>query len=112
MLMTEFKGLCKVQQQRVEANLITQLTANKFHRLYRYMELFNATIYKTNDVSLTMLDSTYIEKLYLFPLNNTDCHHNGAINLLSCLRMFAIKCKKKKWLRDNPFDDFNMKEPF
>ena len=110
MLIEEFKALCEVQQQRATAKLITQLTANKYYRMCRYMELFNATSFKAKDVSLSVLDNDYIEKLYLFILNNTDCHHNGAVNLLSCLRTFVIKCKKKKWLSADPFEGFNMKE--
>lgn len=110
MILEEYHELCDHVQQRASAGLVTQITANKYSRLYRYLKLYHFKKFGTEDVSLFRLDNEYIEQLYLFLLNNTECHHNGAINILSCLRTFVIKCKKKKWLIDDPFESFKMKE--
>ncbi|WP_418673453.1 phage integrase SAM-like domain-containing protein [Alistipes putredinis] len=41
----------------------------------------------------------------------THCaHHNGAINILDCLRNFILYCLRNEWIEKNPFKNYKLKE--
>ena len=88
---------------------ITQLTANKYHRLYRYLKEYTTERYKKDDLPLTAVDYAYIDGLNTFMQTAHDCKNNGAVNLLCCLKNFMLYALRNEWIEKNPFQHYKMK---
>ena len=60
MVLAEFGKYCEKRQQEVGTR-ITQLTANKYHRLLRYMTEYIRDIYHKEDLPLETIDYAYVD---------------------------------------------------
>ena len=84
MFLVEFSKYCDKRQREVGIRL-TQLTANKYHRLLRYMTEYTREQYRKDDLPLDAIDYAYIDGLNTFMQTAHNCKNNGAVNLLCCL---------------------------
>lgn len=65
MFLAEFAKYCDKRQGEVGVR-ITQLTANKYHILLRYMREYTAEKYRKEDILLTAVTYEYIDGLNIF----------------------------------------------
>lgn len=89
---------------------ITQLTSNKYYRLCRYLHEYTRLEYKKEDIRLTEVTYGYLDGFNTFLQTAHRCHHNGAINILDCLRNFILYCLRNEWIEKNPFKNYKLKE--
>ncbi len=108
MFLTEFSKYCDKRQKEVGIR-ITQLTANKYHRLLRYMAEYVASTYNKKDIPLDMVGYEYIDGLNTFMQTAYSCKNNGAVNLLCCLKNFILYAIRNEWIEKNPFRYYKMK---
>ena len=106
--LSEFGQYCEKRQGEVGVR-ITQLTANKYHRLYRYLKEYMTERYKKDDLPLTAVDYAYIDGLNTFMQTAHNCKNNGAVNLLCCLKNFMLYTIRNEWIEKNPFQHYKMK---
>lgn len=88
MFLVEFSKYCDKRQREVGIRL-TQLTANKYHRLLRYMTEYMREQYRKDDLPLDAIDYAYIDGLNTFMQTAHNCKNNGAVNLLCCLKTLS-----------------------
>ena len=108
MVLAEFGKYCEKRQQEVGTR-ITQLTANKYHRLLRYMIEYIRDIYHKEDLPLETVDYAYVDGLNTYMQTAYNCHNNGAVNLLCCLKNFLLYAVRNEWIEKNPFRYYKMK---
>lgn len=108
MFLVEFSKYCDKRQREVGIRL-TQLTANKYHRLLRYMTEYTREQYRKDDLPLDAIDYAYIDGLNTFMQTAHNCRNNGAVNLLCCLKNFILYAIRNEWLEKNPFRYYKMK---
>ena len=108
MFLVEFSKYCDKRQREVGIRL-TQLTANKYHRLLRYMTEYMREQYRKDDLPLDAIDYAYIDGLSTFMQTAHNCKNNGAVNLLCCLKNFILYAIRNEWLEKNPFRYYKMK---
>ncbi|WP_300191732.1 site-specific integrase [uncultured Alistipes sp.] len=108
MVLAEFGKYCEKRQQEVGTR-ITQLTANKYHRLLRYMTEYIRDTYHKEDLPLETVDYAYVDGLNTYMQTAYNCHNNGAINLLCCLKNFLLYAVRNEWIEKNPFRYYKMK---
>ena len=108
MFLVEFSKYCDKRQREVGIRL-TQLTANKYHRLLRYMTEYTREQYRKDDLPLDAIDYAYIDGLNTFMQTAHNCKNNGAVNLLCCLKNFILYAIRNEWLEKNPFRYYKMK---
>ncbi|WP_204246483.1 phage integrase SAM-like domain-containing protein, partial [Alistipes sp. An116] len=97
MVLAEFGKYCEKRQQEVGTR-ITQLTANKYHRLLRYMTEYIRDIYHKEDLPLETIDYAYVDGLNTYMQTAYNCHNNGAVNLLCCLKNFILYAIRNEWI--------------
>ena len=85
MFLAEFSKYCDKRQAEVGVR-ITQLSANKYHRLLRYMAEYTKEQNKKDDLPLDAVTYEYIDGLNTFMQTAHQCKNNGAVNLLCCLK--------------------------
>lgn len=108
MFLVELSKYCIKRQDEVGVR-ITQLTANKYHRMLRYLREYTAMKYSSEDVRLTRVDYSYIDGFCTFLQTAHNCRNNGAINLLCCLKNFILFCERNEWIDKNPFKFYKMR---
>ena len=108
MFLAEFSKYCDKRQTEVGVR-ITQLTANKYHRLLRYMTEYTQEQYRKEDLPLDAVTYEYIDGLNTFMQTAHQCKNNGAINLLCCLKNFILYAIRNEWIEKNPFWYYKMK---
>ncbi|MDE5624032.1 MAG: site-specific integrase [Alistipes sp.] len=108
MFLAEFSKYCDKRQAEVGVR-ITQLTANKYHRLLRYMAEYTKEQYKKDDLPLDAVTYEYIDRLNTFMQTAHQCRNNGAVNLLCCLKNFILYAIRNEWIEKNPFRYYKMK---
>ena len=108
MFLGEFSKYCAKRQQEVGVR-ITQLTANKYHRLLRYLTEYTKQQYRKDDLPLDSVGYEYIDGLNTFMQTAHQCKNNGAINLLCCLKNFMLYAIRNEWIEKNPFRYYKMK---
>lgn len=108
MLLAEFAKYCDKKQSEVGTR-ISQVTANKYHRLLRYMTEYVRSQYHKDDLTLEQVNYEYIDGLNTFFQTAHDCKNNGAVNLLCCLKNFILFCLRNEWIEKNPFQHYKMK---
>ncbi len=89
---------------------ITQLTANKYHRIFRYLTAYTKEVYGKDDVLLSAVNYEYIDSFNTYLQTRYRCKHNGAVNLLCCLKNFIFYCQRNEWITKNPFQSYKLKE--
>ncbi|WP_281670776.1 site-specific integrase [Rikenella microfusus] len=109
MFIDELSAFCEMKQKEVGVR-ITQLTANKFHRMLRYVKEYTAEEYGKADLPLSALNYAYFQGFQLFVQTRHNCHHNGAVNLLKTLRSFFVYCIRNEWLDKSPMKDLRLRE--
>lgn len=107
-LLAEFAKYCDKKQSEVGTR-ISQVTANKYHRLLRYMTEYIRSQYRKDDLTLEQVNYEYIDGLNTFFQTAHDCKNNGAVNLLCCLKNFILFCLRNEWIEKNPFQHYRMK---
>ena len=107
--LAEFETYCQKRQKEADGKFITQLTANKYHRLLRYMKEYTAEEYKKNDLPLSAVNNAYLDGLNVFVQTRHNCKNNGAVNLLCCLKNFMLFCERNEWIEKNPFQRYKLK---
>ena len=108
MFLAEFSKYCDNRQKEVGVR-ITQLTANKYHRLLRYMKEYIGQQYGKEDLPFDMISYEYIDGLNTFMQTAHDCKNNGAVNLLCCLKNFILYAIRNEWIEKSPFRYYKMK---
>ncbi len=108
MFLSEFSKYCDKRQKEVGTR-ITQLTANKYHRLLRYLTEYTKQQYRKDDLPLDMIGYEYIDGLNTFMQTAHNCKNNGAVNLLCCLKNFILYAIRNEWIEKNPFRYYKMK---
>lgn len=109
MFLDELTRYCNKRQKEVGTR-ITQLTSNKYYRLCRYLREYTQAEYKKDDIRLTAVSYGYLDGFNTFLQTAHRCHHNGAINILDCLRNFMLYCLRNEWIEKSPFKNYKLKE--
>lgn len=109
LFLAELEKYCEKRQSEVGVR-ITQVTANKYHRVLRYLKEYTARQYKKTDILLTAVNYAYIDGFNTFLQTAHNCKTNGAINLLCCFKNFILYAMRNEWIEKNPFRNFRMKE--
>ena len=108
LFLAEFGKYCDKRQKEVGTR-ITQLTANKYHRLLRYLKEYMQAQYKKEDIPLDMVNYEYLDGLNTFIQTAHNCKTNGAVNLLCCLKNFMLYAIRNEWIEKNPFQYYKLK---
>ena len=109
MFLEELTLYCEKRQKEVGVR-ITQLTSNKYYRLCRYLREYTKQEYKKDDIRLSAVSYGYLDGLNTYLQTAHRCHHNGAVNILDCLRNFMLYCLRNEWIEKNPFKNYKLKE--
>jgi site-specific recombinase XerD len=109
MFLAELGKYCEKRQTEVGVR-ITQLTANKYHRIFRYLTAYTQEVYGKDDVLLSAVNYEYIDSFNTYLQTRYRCKHNGAVNLLCCLKNFIFYCLRNEWITKNPFQSYKLKE--
>lgn len=109
MFLEELTLYCEKQQKEVGVR-ITQLTSNKYYRLCRYLREYTKQEYKKDDIRLSAVSYGYLDGFNTYLQTAHRCHHNGAVNILDCLRNFMLYCLRNEWIEKNPFKNYKLKE--
>ena len=109
MFLEELTLYCEKRQKEVGVR-ITQLTSNKYYRLCRYLREYTKQECKKDDIRLSAVSYGYIDGFNTYLQTAHRCHHNGAVNILDCLRNFMLYCLRNEWIEKNPFKNYKLKE--
>ncbi|WP_295937277.1 site-specific integrase [uncultured Alistipes sp.] len=109
MFLAELTKYCDKRQTEVGVR-ITQLTANKYHRMLRYLKEYTQSVYKKDDILLEQVTYEYIDGFNTFLQTVKNCKNNGAVNLLCCMKNFILYCLRNEWIEKNPFQYYKLKE--
>ena len=109
MFLEELTLYCEKRQKEVGVR-ITQLTSNKYYRLCRYLREYTKQECKKDDIRLSALSYGYLDGFNTYLQTAHRCHHNGAVNILDCLRNFMLYCLRNEWIEKNPFKNYKLKE--
>lgn len=109
MFLEELTLYCEKRQKEVGVR-ITQLTSNKYYRLCRYLREYTKQEYKKDDIRLSAVSYGYLDGFNTYLQTAHRCHHNGAVNILDCLRNFMLYCLRNEWVEKNPFKNYKLKE--
>lgn len=109
MFLEELTLYCEKRQKEVGVR-ITQLTSNKYYRLCRYLREYTKQECKKDDIRLSAVSYGYLDGFNTYLQTAHHCHHNGAVNILDCLRNFMLYCLRNEWIEKNPFKNYKLKE--
>lgn len=109
MFLEELMLYCEKRQKEVGVR-ITQLTSNKYYRLCRYLREYTKQECKKDDIRLSAVSYGYLDGFNTYLQTAHRCHHNGAVNILDCLRNFMLYCLRNEWIEKNPFKNYKLKE--
>lgn len=65
--------------------------------------------YGKEDLPLETVDHAYVDGLNTCMQTACNCHNNGTVNLLCCLRNFLFYLVRNTWIEKNPFRSCKMK---
>ena len=109
MFLAELEKYCTKRQIEVGIR-ITQLTANKYHRVLRYLREYITSHYRKDDLLLSAIGYEFIDGFNTFLQTAHNCKHNGAVNLLDCVKNFTRYCLRNEWIEKDPFRNYKLKE--
>ena len=109
MVLAELAKYCEKRQTEVGVR-ITQLTANKYHRVLRYLREYVASAYRKEDLLLSAVGYEFLDGFNTFLQTAHKCKHNGAVNLLDCVKNFTRYCLRNEWIEKDPFRNYKLKE--
>lgn len=78
--------------------------------MLRYLREYTLAKYKKEDLPLEQINYEYVDGLYTFLQTAHNCHHNGAITIMRCLRTFMLFCIRNEWVEKTPFQHFKLHE--
>jgi integrase len=108
MFLAELAKYCVKRQEEVGVR-IGQLTANKYHRLLRYLREYTMAKYSENDIGFTRLTYEYIDGFCPFLQTAHRCNNNGAMEVLRVMKIFMRYCERNEWIEKNPFKFYKMR---
>ena len=111
MFLAELAKYCEKRQTEVGVR-ITQLTANKYHRVLRYLREYVASAYRKEDLLLSAVGYEFLDGFNTFLQTAHRCKHNGAVNLLDCVKNFTCYCLRNEWIENDPFRNYKLKEEY
>lgn len=109
MFLAELANYCEKRQTEVGVR-ITQLTANKYHRVLRYLKEYVASAYRKEDLLLSAVGYEFLDGFNTFLQTAHKCKHNRAVNLLDCVKNFTRYCLRNEWIEKDPFRNYKLKE--
>lgn len=109
MFLAELEKYCAKRQAEVGVR-ITQLTANKYHRVLRYLREYVTSAYRKEDIMLSAVGYEFLDGFNTFLQTAHNCKHNGAVNLLDCVKNFTRYCLRNEWIEKDPFRNYKLKE--
>ena len=109
MFLAELAKYCEKRQAEVGVR-ITQLTANKYHRVLRYLREYVASAYRKEDLLLSAVGYEFLDGFNTFLQTAHRCKHNDAVNLLDCVKNFTRYCLRNEWIEKDPFRNYKLKE--
>lgn len=109
MFLAELEKYCEKRQAEVGVR-ITQLTANKYHRVLRYLREYVASAYRKEDLLLSAVGYEFLDGFNTFLQTAHRCKHNGAVNLLDCVKNFTRYYLRNEWIEKDPFRNYKLKE--
>ncbi|WP_295992011.1 site-specific integrase [uncultured Alistipes sp.] len=109
MFLAELAKYCEKRQAEVGVR-ITQLTANKYHRVLRNLREYVASAYRKEDLLLSAVGYEFLDGFNTFLQTAHRCKHNGAVNLLDCVKNFTRYCLRNEWIEKDPFRNYKLKE--
>ncbi len=66
-------------------------------------------VYGKEDLPLETIDYAYVDGLNTYMQTTYNCHNNGAVNLLCCLKNFLLYAVRNEWIEKNPLRYYKMK---
>ena len=67
-------------------------------------------MYGKEDILLSAVNYEYVDSFNTYLQTRYRCKHNGAVNLLCCLKNFIFYCLRNEWITKNPFQNYKLKE--
>lgn len=107
--LAEFSKYAEKRQEEVGIRIVKR-TAEKYYRMLRYLREYTSAKYKKEDLPLEQINFEYVDGLYTFLQTAHNCHHNGAITIMRCLRTFMLFCIRNEWIEKTPFQHFKLHE--
>ena len=107
--LAEFSKYAEKRQGEVGTRIVKR-TAEKYFRMLRYLREYTSAKYKKEDLPLEQINYEYVDGLYTFLQTAHNCHHNGAITIMRCLRTFMLFCIRNEWIEKTPFQHFKLHE--
>jgi site-specific recombinase XerD len=90
--------------------LIGKDYANRTHQRYRttydHAAAFIMWKYQKEDLELKDLDYEFVKDFSVWLKTIKNCNHNSSMKYISTLKSVLIECKRKKWLKEDPFSEF------
>ena len=106
MLLEIFK---KHNQQIYE--LIDKGYSNRTYQRYRttldHTTAYIKWKYETNDLELKELNYEFAKDYFFWLRTVKNCNHNSAMKYISTLSTVLKECRKKRWLKEDPFEEFS-----
>lgn len=92
--------------------LLTQGSMKNYHTTLKYLKLYH-TFINREDTSFLELDYEFLEGFEFYIRNHAikdhdPCKGNGVYKHMERLHKIVLLAKKRKWLRDDPFEDYEM----
>ena len=63
--------------------------------------------YETNDLELKELNYEFAKDYFFWLRTVKNCNHNSAMKYISTLSTVLKECRKKRWLKEDPFEEFS-----
>lgn len=90
--------------------LIGKDYANRTHQRYRttydHTKAFIMWKYQKEDLELKELDYEFVKDFSVWLKTIKSCNHNSSMKYITTLKTVLLECKRKKWLKEDPFSEF------
>lgn len=90
MFLTEFETYCTKRQGEVRVR-ITQRTANKYHRVLRYLKEYTAAKYRKEDIALSSVNYDYIDGFNTFIQTAHNCQQRSGRPAVLCEKLYPLR---------------------
>lgn len=81
-------------------------TYRRYNTTYDHVVEFIKWKYNQDDLKLTDLNYEFASDLSFWLKTERKCAHNSTMKYISTLKSVLIECRKKKWLKEDPFAEF------
>jgi len=103
--------LFRQHNERIEERVgidYVEATLQKYEVIKKYVSQFVKEKFDQQDIYFTDIDLDFIEDFELFLKKEKELQHNTAMKYMSVLKKITLKAEKKGYLRQNPFDDYQI----